>query len=323
VAEASNVTPASTRSIPLETVRCNCCGSDRSAPFAAGRDYEYDTCDTWVTAVRCRDCGLVYLNPRPAAAALPTIYPANYYAYDFATSMPAVVRWVKDRVDAMKVRLYLRLLPGPGRILDVGCGDGRILDMLRRHGRADWDLWGVEFSDAAAAQARRAGYTVLVGRFEDVELPPASFDLMIMNQLIEHVDDPRAMIAKARTALRPGGHLVIETPNLDSLDARLFRRRYWGGYHFPRHFTLFDARTLAATVSAGGLEPVAKRPLICPQFWILSLHHAALERGLPRRLVDWLSFRNPALLAPATLVEAVQRLLWWTSNLQLVARRVA
>ncbi len=292
-------------------------------PFAAGRDYEYDTCDTWVTAVRCRDCGLVYLNPRPAAAALPTIYPDNYYAYDFTSSMPGVVRWVKDRVDAMKVRLYLRLLPGPGRILDVGCGDGRILDMLRRHGRADWDLWGVEFSDGAAAHARRAGYTVLVGRFEDVALEPASLDLMIMNQLIEHVDDPRAMIAKARAALRPGGHLVIETPNIDSLDARLFRRRYWGGYHFPRHFTLFDARTLAATVSAGGLEPIAKRPLICPQFWILSLHHAALERGMPRRLVDWLSFRNPALLAPATLLEAVQKLVWWTSNLQLVARRAA
>jgi SAM-dependent methyltransferase len=317
------VTPASTRSIPLEPVRCNCCGGNRSAPFAAGRDYEYDTSDTWVTAVRCLDCGLVYLNPRPAAAALPTIYPDNYYAYDFTGSMPAMVRWVKDRVDAMKVRLYLRLLPGSGRILDVGCGDGRILDMLRRHGRADWDLWGVEFSDSAAAHARRAGYTVVVGRFEDVELEPASLDLMIMNQLIEHVDDPRAMIAKARAALRPGGHLIIETPNIDSLDARLFRRRYWGGYHFPRHFTLFDARTLAATVRAGGLDPVAKRPLICPQFWILSLHHAALERGWPRQLVDWLSFRNPALLAPATLIEAVQKLVWWTSNLQLVARRPA
>jgi SAM-dependent methyltransferase len=160
-----------------------------------------------------------------------------------------------------------------------------------------------------------------VGRFEDVQLEPASFGLMIMNQLIEHVEDPRAMIAKAGAALRPGGHLVIETPNIASLDARLFRRRYWGGYHFPRHFTLFDARTLESMVSAAGLEPVERRPLICPQFWILSLHHVALERGWPKGLVEWLSFRNPMLLAPATLLEAIQKLAWWTSNLQLVARR--
>jgi SAM-dependent methyltransferase len=229
---------------------------------------------------------------------------------------------VKDLVDGRKVRLYRRLLPGPGRIVDVGCGDGRILDMLRRHGRSDWELWGIEFNDGAAAQARRAGYTVLAGRFETVALEPASVDLMIMNQLIEHVEDPRAMIAKARAALRPGGHLVIETPNLDSLDARIFRRRYWGGYHFPRHFTLFDTRTLPALARAGGLEPLEQRPLVCPQFWILSIHHLALERGWPARLVGWLSFKNPLLLGPATAIEVVQKLFWWTSNLQLVARRV-
>ncbi len=311
------------RTIPLERVRCNCCGSEEHEPVARGRDYEYDTSDTWVEAVRCRRCGLVYLNPRPTAAALATIYPDNYYAYDFSTSMPAIVRWVKDRVDARKVGLYRRLVPAAGRILDVGCGDGRILDMLRRHGRPDWDLWGIEFNERAATVARDAGYTVRVGRFEDIALEPEHFDLIIMNQLIEHVDDPRGMVTKARAALRPGGHLVIETPNLDSLDARLFRRRYWGGYHFPRHFTLFDTRTLATLVAAAGLEPVEKRPLLCPQFWILSVHHAALERGWPRRAVDWLSFRNPVLLAPATLIESVQKIFWWTSNLQLVARRPA
>lgn len=309
------------RTLPLEAVDCNLCGPCGREPYAAGRDFEYDTSDTWVTAVRCTGCGVVYLDPRPAPAALPTIYPDDYYAYDFSAAMNPLVRAVKDRVDAAKVGLYRRLVPGPGRILDVGCGDGRILDMLARHGRSDWDLWGVEFGERAVAEARRKGYTVVAGRFEDVALEPASFDLMIMNQLIEHVADPRAMIAKARAALRPGGHLVIETPNLDSLDARLFRRRYWGGYHFPRHFTLFDARTLAATVRAGGLEPVERRPLVCPQFWILSLHHVALERGWPAWVVRFLSYKNPLLLAPVTAIELLQRAVWWTSNLQMVARR--
>jgi 2-polyprenyl-3-methyl-5-hydroxy-6-metoxy-1,4-benzoquinol methylase len=309
------------RSLPLEPVACNLCGSREGVPIARGRDFEYDTSDVWVTAVRCAGCGLVYLNPRPAAAALPAIYPDNYYAYDFAASLNPLVRRVKDRVDAAKVGLYRRLVPGPGRILDVGCGEGHILDMLRRHGRPDWDLWGVELGERAVQQARRAGYTVLAGRFEDVALPPGHFDLLIMNQLIEHVADPVAMLKKARAALRPGGHVVIETPNLDSWDARLFRRRYWGGYHFPRHFTLFDRRTLIAAVTVADLETVACRPLVCPQFWILSLHHAALEHRWPRAVVAFLSFRNPLLLAPATAIEFVQKLVWWTSNLQLIARR--
>ena len=311
------------RVLPLEDVACNLCGGRDAVPVARGRDFEYDTSDTEVSAVRCTRCGLVYLRPRPAAAALPTIYPDDYYAYDFEAKLPGIVRRVKDRVDAAKVGLYRRLVPRAGRLLDVGCGDGRILDMLRRHGRPDWDLWGVELGPRAVARARAKGYTVLAGRFEDVALEPEAFDLLVMNQLIEHVDDPRAMLAKARAALRPGGHVVIETPNLDSLDARLFRRRYWGGWHFPRHFTLFTAATLAAAVRAAGLEPVERRPLVCPQFWILSLHHLALERGWPRRVVDFLSFRNPLLLAPFTALEVVHRLVWWTSNLQLVARRPA
>ena len=152
------------RTLPLEDVCCNLCGSRDAAPFARGCDFEYDTSDTEVSAVRCTRCGLVYLRPRPAPAALPTIYPDHYYAYDFEGDLPGAVRRVKDRVDAAKVGLYRRLLPRSGRILDVGCGDGRILDMLKRHGRADWDLWGVEFGPRAVEQARAKGYTVLAGR---------------------------------------------------------------------------------------------------------------------------------------------------------------
>ena len=76
-------------------------------------------------------------------------------------------------------------------------------------------------------------------------LPADSYDLVIMNQLIEHVAiAARPALHGDVRDLRPGGHLFLETPNLDSLDARAFRRRYWGGYHLPRHFHLFDSRTL-------------------------------------------------------------------------------
>src|SRR5207244_5463137 len=119
------------------------------------------------------------------------------------------------------------------------------------------------------------------------ELPAASFDLVIMNQLIEHVRDPIAVLHRVARALRPGGHLFVETPNLDSLDARLFRRRYWGGYHLPRHFHLFDSKSLPRLVRQAGLTPIGLKPLVCPQFWIISLQNWLSDRGrraLGRRL---------------------------------------
>jgi len=122
-------------------------------------------------------------------------------------------------------------------------------------------------------------------------------------------------------ALRPGGHLFIETPNLASLDARLFRRRYWGGYHLPRHFHLFDTRTLPALVQKAGLVAVAAKPLVCPQFWIISLQNWLTDRGARRAARRVFSPFNPLWLAPFTAIELIHQRLWWTSNLQVVARR--
>ena len=129
------------------------------------------------------------------------------------------------------------------------------------------------------------------------------------------------MLRALAGALRPGGHIFLETPNLDSLDAHLFRRRYWGGYHLPRHFHLFDRRTLRELVRRAGLEPVSLRPLVCPQFWILSLHNWLADRGARGTAIRLFNPLNPFWLVPFTLIELVQQRLWWTSNLQMVARQ--
>jgi 2-polyprenyl-3-methyl-5-hydroxy-6-metoxy-1,4-benzoquinol methylase len=290
--------------------------------MARGWDFEYGTTCEEFAFRRC-PCGGVYLDPRPAAAALAQIYPADYYAYDFAAKLRPLVARVKGATERAKARAYLPHLRPGAHILDVGCGDGHLLALVRAEAPFPLELDGVELTAEAAAEATRHGIRLHEGRVEEVVLPPDAYDLIVVNQLIEHVADPAAVLRRIRAALRPGGHLFLETPNLDSLDARLFRRRYWGGYHLPRHFHLFDRHTLPRLVAAASLDTVAMRPLVCPQFWIISLSNWLAAHGRRAAAERWVSPFSPFWLIPATAIEVVQARLWWTSNLQLVARRPA
>jgi SAM-dependent methyltransferase len=307
--------------IATEQGACALCGSTTGRPFARGYDFEYLTTRREFTFWRCA-CGGAFLHPRPAPESLDRVYPSNYYSYDFASKLGPFVMRFKQFAERAKVRAYEPYLSPGARVLDVGCGDGHALRQIGDAIPGPLELQGLEFSEHAAAAAERAGFRVYRGRIEDAELPSASFDLIIMNQLIEHVREPRVVLQAIGRALKPGGHVFLETPNTDSWDARLFRRRYWGGYHLPRHFHLFDTDSLAKLVEQSGLERVAHRPLVCPQFWIISVQNWLKERGL-NRVAERVSPFNPLLLAPATVVEMIHQRVGWTSNQQLVARRPA
>jgi len=306
--------------LELEQGACALCGRRGGCFFASGPDFEYDTTRSEFRFWRC-PCGGVYLDPRPAPEALSRIYPSNYYAYEFAQKLGPFVMRFKRLAERAKVDAYRPFVAAGARVLDVGCGDGHLLAELRDACDFPLGLEGVDFSPVAAEAAERAGFKVHRGRAEELELPAQAFDLIIMNQLIEHMRDPLAVLRVMKRALRPGGHLFVETPNIESIDARLFRRRYWGGYHLPRHFHLFDSRTLAELVARAELTVVARRPLVCPQFWIISLHNWLASLGQREAAARVFSPFNPLWLAPFTLVELVQQRLWWTSNLQLVARQ--
>jgi 2-polyprenyl-3-methyl-5-hydroxy-6-metoxy-1,4-benzoquinol methylase len=308
--------------IATEAGACALCGSTEGTPLARGTDFEYATTDAEFTFLRCR-CGGVFLHPRPAPASLARVYPSNYYSYDFAKKLGPLVMRFKAFTERAKVRAYRPYLDRGSRVLDVGCGDGHVLQQIADAVPVPLELEGVEFSDQAAAAAERKGFKTHRGRIEEVRLPADSFDLIIMNQLIEHVREPRVVLEAIGRALKPGGHLFIETPNIDSADAWLFRHRYWGGYHLPRHFHLFGTRTLARLVEQAGLVAVSQRPLVCPQFWIISVQNWLKERGAQRLAERVVTPFNPLLLAPITVIEIVHGRLWWTSNQQLVARRTA
>jgi 2-polyprenyl-3-methyl-5-hydroxy-6-metoxy-1,4-benzoquinol methylase len=262
---------------------CPVCGADNPLPFAEGFDYELETSRNRWRFDRCPRCDHLWLNPRPAVETLATIYPAHYYAYQFAAKVhPLAVRG-KAWLDHRKMARITRLLDRPAAsYLDVGCGDGRFLRAMERRGIERGRLFGLELDSRVAETLRAAGYQVECARVEDASFQlEGKLDLITMFHVIEHVADPVATVAQLAKWLAPGGILAIETPNRRSLDARLFRRTYWGGYHFPRHWHLFTTEGMVRLVARAGLEVVATTYQTGHSFWLYSVHHR-LRYGTPR-----------------------------------------
>jgi SAM-dependent methyltransferase len=297
------------------------CGSDRAEPFATGFDFEYATVPDAFTFVRCRGCGHLYLNPRPSGDDLGTIYPSNYYAWE--EEGDSLVARLRRRWEGAKVALYREQVgEGARRLLDVGCGNGRFLSLLRDFGPEGWELEGIDFDDDVAARCRARGFRTHLGRVEDFDPGDARYDAVVMLQLIEHVEDPARICERVFEVLKPGGCFIIETPNLAGLDYRWFRRSHWGHYHFPRHWNLFSTAALHRLLRDKGFEIARTDYLISTSAWTISLHNALLERGWPERVVRFFHFRNPLLLGIFVGLDWTRaRLGFQTSNQRVIARR--
>jgi SAM-dependent methyltransferase len=208
-------------------------------------------------------------------------------------------------------------------IFDVGCGDGRLLDIFKKKNKSKGEYYGIELIGDAACRARAKGYTVYEGNIETADLSALSgkMDLVLMHQIIEHTRSPRAVIKKVNDILRDGGVVSIETPDVNSLDFKLFRKRYWGGYHIPRHFYLFTKPTLCRLLKEEGFDIVSVASILSPVFWVTSIHNMCKER-FSKSTAHFFSYKNPLLLAMATLIDIAQIVFFSrSSNMQIVARK--
>jgi 2-polyprenyl-3-methyl-5-hydroxy-6-metoxy-1,4-benzoquinol methylase len=207
---------------------------------------------------RCRRCGLVYANPRADEAEILKRYSREYFWDEYlpAAGVPGgrvEYEFIDGRSRAM-LALIRRWAPRGSRLLEVGTGAGLFLKAAERAG---WQVAGVELSDAAAAFARDAlGLDIRQERAERMSFPPGSFDVAVMFDVVEHLFDPRAVLGAARRALRPGGLLVVSTPNFSAL-SRYVLGVDWAVLSPLEHVYYFTERTLTRMLEACGFRDVA------------------------------------------------------------------
>lgn len=309
--------------LKLTHVACCVCGAEDCVPAGIGEDFEYRTSPDTFIAMRCRECGLVYLDPRPTATELPRIYPPNYHAFDFSPERFGFVYRVRRSLEARRVLQWCRGLGDAARILDVGCGDGFHLRLLRDFGRPAWKLEGVDASERAVEAARRAGLVVHHGTIERLDLPAATYDLVLLIATIEHVDDPAGVLRAVRRLLTPGGRVVIVTDNTATTDFAVFGARHWGGYHFPRHFNLFNRSTLERLAAITELDVDSIETVMSPVNWVYSVRNTLVDWGAPSWLVERFSLRSPVALAFFTLVDSVHQIAGSGALIRAVLRRPA
>ena len=139
---------------------------------------------------------------------------------------------------------------GARNLFDVGCFDGGLMDLATQSGLG---TWGLEFQGPAAElAAKRHPGRIKTGALEGLDPPDGIvFDVVTAIGLIEHLREPETLLAFARKALRPGGILVVQTPNARSIPARTLGR-YWPCFAAPEHIFYFDDRTLKALCQREG-----------------------------------------------------------------------
>jgi SAM-dependent methyltransferase len=307
--------------LALEYQPCCLCGVEDGAPVAVGEDFEYRTSRDWFVAMQCSSCGLVYLNPRPAKSELDRIYPSTYHAFQFSAENFGLSHRVRSRLEASRVLSYAKHLGDIARILDVGCGDGFHLRLLKAYGRQSWTLEGVDASERAVDGARESGLNVHLGTIETADLEPDSYDLILLVATIEHVADPPGVLRAAARLLRPGGRVVVVTDNTATLDFRLFGERHWGGYHFPRHWNLFNKQSLRLLAEKAGLEVVNVSTALSPVNWVYSVRNRLVDRHAPEWLIDRFSLKSPVSLGAFTILDGLFQLFGRGALLKLEAMK--
>jgi SAM-dependent methyltransferase len=261
----------------VELSRCPACASTQSS-LLHGHALDYITGKVF-QVWRCAECGLGFTLPRPENMA--RHYPARYRRYT-----PAVLALLKA-LYRRRARRWSRGFTGPGRALEVGCGDGLMLATLREAG---WRVAGTERTPQAAAFARqRLGLPVFVGDLDALS-PEPTFELIILFQVLEHLPDPTVTLRQCARLLNPKGRLVVGLPNLASWQAR-FGGPVWFHLDVPRHLVHFSPESLDRALRQAGLQ-IARIGFVSlehdPYGWIqsilnrLGIRHNHLTRLLMR-----------------------------------------
>ncbi|MDX2503411.1 MAG: class I SAM-dependent methyltransferase [Gammaproteobacteria bacterium] len=282
----------------------------------------------------CTDCGIAYLSPRPGREYIKNAY-SDYYTHtsdkdDLVHNyLRSIKNYLSEKYYAVisksggyldyviyvmlrvlfPISLYLdaksrhifKAKNMPGKLLDIGCGNGEYLRFASRFG---WSVVGVDFDGKAVSEARSGGLDVRLGSVDVID-SNEKFDFITLSHVIEHVYNPAELIRTCYSLLSEGGTLWLETPNIESMGYALYKSN-WRGLEPPRHVMLFNQASLSEILLKSGFVSVEQKIHGLSGVYMGSSSEKLLNKSSPCGSLTGCIVRKVAKLLRVTFLELTQ-----------------
>lgn len=212
---------------------CLLCASDRLRVL---NDY------TETGLVQCEDCSFVFSQRIPSKQELYDYYSAHYERTSYLS--PITIKRFHAILDTLEP------FRNTGKLLDMGAGYGFFLEIAKQRG---WDAHGTELTDEAVEHCRAKGMTMFKGEFQDLNIAPETYDVIIFIEVLEHLNNPVEYISKAHKVLRPGGIFYLTTPNFNSFLRYRLKEQY-NVIEYPNHLCYYTSKTLQKLFNDNGFD---------------------------------------------------------------------
>lgn len=239
--------------------QCPLCNTKEVFFFTIARDYQNMHNQNEYKAYRCSECSIIFQFPFLGKEIFDEIYPEDYYAHVEDGGIPFLTKLLDDFLHGknnlyspLKHSLYPYFLniKQANKVLDIGCGKGLFLDVLKANGK---ETYGLEPDRNAVDILKKKGHHATMGDISASAYEDNFFDLITMFQVFEHLENPSEVIREIYRILKPGGTFILETPNIESSLAK--NKKFWRALEFPRHLMLHSPKSVEKLLSAGNFQP--------------------------------------------------------------------
>ena len=227
----------------------------------------------------CLNCGLLFTEPRPPQDQIGKYYKSEEY-YSHQENKKGLVPKLYEAVKIVNLRAKVKMATEglqKGKMLEIGCGAGDFIHQMEEIG---WECTGVEPSEDAQTIAKKRVKGTLLKPDDITKLEDEDYDLIVMWQVLEHVDNLREEVQHLYRLLKKGGRLVIAVPNFKSADAQHYKE-FWGAYDVPRHLNHFCQESIRNIFKDSGLVLQKTNKLRWDAYYISYLGEKYLNHSLP------------------------------------------
>ena len=230
---------------------CPVCLNPVTAPALVGTDFLFESTSKTFTLYSCEACRCLFLHPMPDSREIERFYPADYW---WNARRSGGLKKLESVYRKLALRDHVAFITKAAGnrsvdVLDVGCGSGTLLGLLKHRG---FRVTGLDFSAEAAAIAKAEnGVDVAVGSLEEAHFPAESFDVVTLFHVMEHVTNPRLVLAEVSRVLKPNGVAILQVPNIESWQFKIFGAR-WYGLDIPRHVIDYSRNSMLKLLADSG-----------------------------------------------------------------------